>query len=81
MDETGIYHGHSAGVDKYDYRGKKLWSNTDCQGIMFGVQTKTHVYPTGNDSTVNYYYYHIQNYIFNWFFCRLEFIRKLGKQS
>ena len=44
MDDTGVYHGHSAGVVKYDLTGKQLWEqrDTSVHGIMFGCQVRLH---------------------------------------
>lgn len=47
MDATGIYHGASGGVKKYDKKGKLLWECDKVTEVMFGVQTKDHVWPVG----------------------------------
>jgi predicted DNA-binding WGR domain protein len=52
-DATGIYHGHGAGVAKYDFKGKRLWHTDEVQGVLFGVQTATHVYAVGVDASCN----------------------------
>ena len=50
MDASGVYHGHNAGVHKYDYKGKQLWFNDTVNGVMFGVHTDKHLFVTGYGS-------------------------------
>lgn len=44
MDDTGIYHGHSTGVVKYDMAGNVAWELRDprVHGVAYGCQVRVH---------------------------------------
>mmetsp|Transcript_30415 Transcript_30415/g.72910 ORF Transcript_30415/g.72910 Transcript_30415/m.72910 type:complete len:553 (-) Transcript_30415:25-1683(-) len=44
IDATGIYHGTSKGVTKYDMQGNVKWKCRDVECVLFGVQTEDYVF-------------------------------------
>jgi hypothetical protein len=50
-DGTGIYHGHDAGVTKYDWNGKQVW-NTKTPSVLFGWQEDDAVYAGTIDDVI-----------------------------
>eukprot|EP00927_Polykrikos_kofoidii_P079578 TRINITY_DN76362_c0_g1_i1.p1 TRINITY_DN76362_c0_g1~~TRINITY_DN76362_c0_g1_i1.p1 ORF type:complete len:525 (-),score=88.34 TRINITY_DN76362_c0_g1_i1:152-1663(-) len=47
IDSTGIYHGCSNGVRKYNLRGQLVWTCKKRMDVTFGVQTDEHLWVMG----------------------------------
>jgi len=52
-DEDGVYHGHSSGVTKYNWKdGKSVWSEKTGGSVLFGWQETNDVYAGTSDAKV-----------------------------
>lgn len=45
LDDTGVYHGHSAGVTKYSLlHGHQIWNTAINNKVLSGTQVNYHIY-------------------------------------
>jgi predicted DNA-binding WGR domain protein len=52
-DETGVYHGHAAGITKYDWEdGTPLWHQATNGSVMFGWQEESTVFAATSGNVV-----------------------------
>lgn len=47
MDRSGVYHGTTTGVKKYDTRGELLWTCKEELDVAYGLQTEGHIWAIG----------------------------------